>query len=332
MSATMANACWRRRARASVAYGSSVMGVAVALLLTETMTPLHHTPTVLFTAVIVGTAWLVGKGPTFVAILLSALAIDYFYIPPRFSLMSSLADVVCALVFVFVAVVICYLNEFQQLTDAKLRLALSTVETALKEKEVLLRELNHRVKNNLQIIASLLSLQCGRAQDTACQDLFQECRRRVRAIALVQERLCRTSNVADFDLDAYVRDLVHNLLHSYRTGAGSITTRIEVENARLKMDQLVPCALIINELVCNSLKHAFPHGRSGEVLVDLRCEGKRVRLTVTDDGVGLRAIQAPTSEGAGLQVVRALVDQLCGTIEWFNGKGTSATITFPGNI
>jgi two-component sensor histidine kinase len=236
---------------------------------------------------------------------------------------------VWVLYFTFVAGLIGYLQEKNKRIAAELRGAVGITEAALKEKEVLLRELQHRVKNNLQIITSLLSLQRGKLQDQTSRELFKECQQRVCAIALVHERLYRTPNVARLDVEVYFRELVQNLLRCYGVNSESVTSRIAADEVRLRIDHLIPCALIVNELVCNALKHAFPDGRSGEVSVELRKRDGHVTLRVTDDGVGFSPPGAPTGSCGGQQIVSALVDQLSGKLEWADGRGTSATVTFP---
>jgi two-component sensor histidine kinase len=200
---------------------------------------------------------------------------------------------------------------------------------ALNEKEILFRELDHRVKNNLQIISSLLSLQGGQLRDPSSRELFKECQHRVRAIALVHQRLCGGTNLANIDLGAYFRQLVQELLRSYYSGQGKITPNVVVDQTVISIEHLIPCALIVNELVCNAFKYAFPAGKSGEVRVEVRRNDGLVSLTVADDGVGFSPGEAQGRSGVGLQIVQSLVEQLSGRLQWTNGHGTSATITFP---
>jgi two-component sensor histidine kinase len=214
-------------------------------------------------------------------------------------------------------------------SEAKLRVSVGTTEAALKEKEILLRELHHRVKNNLQVITSLLSLQCGKLHDQTSRELFKECQQRIYAIALVHEKLYRAPSLGDLDLASYFRDLVQNLLRCYCVKSADVKPRIIVEEASVGIDHLIPCGLIVNELVCNALKYAFPQGRSGEVCVELRRIGGYVSLRVADDGVGGLPSGVLSVNGVGQQIVKALVDQLSGKLEWANGRGTSATVTFP---
>jgi two-component sensor histidine kinase len=275
------------------------------------------------------TAWLCGRGPAVVAIVLSALSIDYFFLPPIGLVLYGWSDLVFVLVFTFVAGLICYLQERNKQIADELQVAVGATEAALREKEVLFRELQHRVKNNLQLITSLISLQCGRLQDQTCRELFKECQHRIRAIALVHERLYRAPTLARLDLEAYFRELVQHMLRGYCVNPAAVSTRISVDEAAIKIDQLIPCALIVIELVCNAIKYAFPEGRSGEVAVELRKRDGYVTLRVADDGIGIVPAGEPRVSGVGQQIVRALVGQLSGELELANSRGTTATVTFP---
>jgi two-component sensor histidine kinase len=328
--------CQSLRRGKLLAYGGSIVGVGTALLLTAAMSPLHSTPSVLFFGVVALTAWAGGKGPAFLATFLSILSIDYFFVYPFFSAFTTLADLVVFGAFTFVALLISYLQDSYQRIVVQLAQANSVLEerttrlaAALNENEVLLRELQHRVKNNLQIISSLLSLQCGKPQDQASRELFKECQQRIRAIALVHETLYRAPRLASLDAAAYFRAIVQNLLRCYCVNLGAVKPRIDVEPAAVRMDHLVSCGLIVNELVCNALKHAFPEGRSGEVCVEIHKKDGQVSLRVADDGIGFFPSDAPRANGVGQQIVKALVDQLSGKLEWADGRGTTATVTFP---
>jgi len=357
------------------AYGMSVVGVAIATLLTYYVPPLHEAPTDLYFAVLAVTAWKFGRGPAILVTVLSTLAVDYFIIPPIFSILFDIADITRFAIFAFVALLVCYLqdsyravairlqhanDELEQRvrertaalatanqslmievrerqategalleSEAKLRNALDSAEFSIKEKEVLNRELNHRVKNNLQIINSLLSIQASRLKDSGNREILKECQHRVRAIALVHQRLCSTTNLAQIDLAAYFRQLVQELFRSYFVGTGKVTPRINVDETAMNIDRLIPCALIVNELVCNAFKYAFPQGQLGEVRVEVHRQNGDICLSVADDGVGFSPDADACRDRVGLQIVQALVEQLSGTIQWENGRGTSAKIIFP---
>lgn len=200
---------------------------------------------------------------------------------------------------------------------------------SLAEKEVLLREIHHRVKNNLQIVTSLLNLQLRVVEDETARGLLRESQDRVKTMALVHETLYRSKGLATLDAPAYLRDLVASLFRSYGA-APRLSHRIEAQDVRLEIDAAVPLGLIVNELVSNALKHAFPDGRSGRVEVTLSAEGDSTTLTVTDDGVGLPPGLEARRQSIGLQLVDGLASQLRGTLATTTGPGgTTFTLVFP---
>jgi two-component sensor histidine kinase len=203
------------------------------------------------------------------------------------------------------------------------------VKVSLNEKEVLLKEIHHRVKNNLQVISSLLSLQGDYAGDEASAKLFGESQDRIRAMALVHEKLYQSKDLARVDFAEYVRSLTQYLLQSHRADTSSIALEIDAEVIQLSLDAAIPCGLIVNELVSNALKHAFPAGTTGEVRVTLRSEGDTVKLSVRDNGVGLPDdLDLGYTETLGLQLVNSLVRQLDGTMTVDGKDGTECVIAF----
>jgi PAS domain S-box-containing protein len=205
------------------------------------------------------------------------------------------------------------------------------IRSSLKEKEVLLKEIHHRVKNNLQIISSLLNLQSGYIQDARALEVFKEGQSRVRSMALIHEKLYQSKDLARVDFSEYVRNLTAYLFRSYEMNSGRVGLTIQAEDVMLAVDAAIPCGLIINELVSNSLKHAFAGGRSGEISITLRPENEgRLTLVVADNGGGLPADLDPrNSSSLGLQLVNTLARQLGGSIEITNGSGAEFKITFP---
>jgi two-component sensor histidine kinase len=206
------------------------------------------------------------------------------------------------------------------------------IKASLQEKELLLKEMHHRVKNNLQIISSLLCLQAGHTQDPQVGEILRDGQNRVRTMALVHEKLYRSENLACIDFGDYVRTLMAQLMRSYGTKLAKIDMQTEVAALRLGIDVAVPCGLIVNELVTNSLKHAFPDGRNGEVNVGL-CEtgDGHLLLKVRDNGVGMpQGFDYRQTESLGLQLVNALVRQLDGSVELHCEGGTTFAITFSG--
>jgi two-component sensor histidine kinase/HAMP domain-containing protein len=204
------------------------------------------------------------------------------------------------------------------------------ITASLKEKEVLLKEIHHRVKNNLQVVSSMLKIQSGYSKDKKTADLFRESQNRVRSIALIHEMLYRSKNLSKIDFSEYIRPITTHLMRSYGVDPGRITLNIDVEDVFLDLDDAIPCALIINELFSNSLKHAFPESGKGDVYIHLYRGGDRkFTLLIGDDGVGLpEGMDLKKIDSLGLQLVDALVDQLGGTIAFEDKTGTTFRITF----
>lgn len=204
------------------------------------------------------------------------------------------------------------------------------VRASLKEKEVMLKEIHHRVKNNLQVISSLLNLQSGYATDEQTQNLFKECQHRVRSMSLLHERLYRSSDLSKVNMHEYTQSLVNFLLHSYSI-SGAIETDLNISSIRLSIDSAVPCGLIINELVTNAIQHAFPDKRTGYMSVSMVQSGEEIILTVSDDGIGLPENFSPDSSlSLGITLVDTLVHQLNGQLEISSNNGATFKITFPG--
>jgi PAS domain S-box-containing protein len=205
---------------------------------------------------------------------------------------------------------------------------------SLKEKEVLLREIQHRVKNNLQVIASLHSLQADSIKDPAALAVFQESRNRILSLALVHEMLYHMRDMSRINFHEYIRKLAANVFQSYGIGPERIVLRLDAEPIALELDQAIPCGLIINELISNSLKHAFPAGRRGEIAIGLhRRAPSQVELTVGDNGVGMpKNVDYRRSDSLGLQLVQTLTDQLDAAVEKTNSHGTRFRITFQAHV
>ncbi|MBU7025852.1 MAG: PAS domain S-box protein [Theionarchaea archaeon] len=205
------------------------------------------------------------------------------------------------------------------------------VKASLREKEVLLREIHHRVKNNLQIISSLLSLQSRYIRESQYTEMFKESQNRVRSMALIHEKLYQSEDLAKIDFTEYIKPLVHELIRSYEVDPDKVAVRIQVDDVSLGVDTAIPCGLIINELVSNSLKHAFPD-RKGEIKIALHSVDGTIELTVSDNGVGIPdTIDFRNAETLGLRLVTILAeDQLDGDINLIRGKGTQVRITFRG--
>jgi two-component sensor histidine kinase len=188
---------------------------------------------------------------------------------------------------------------------------------SIEEKEVLLREIHHRVKNNLQIISSLLSLQADYVSEPRVVGMFRDSQRRVRSMALIHERLYQSQGLARVDFGEYVRSLIDRLFDvMYGPDESTVNLEVDTNDISLAIDTIVPCGLIVSELVSNSLKHAFPDGRGGKIRISLHSDGPgRFELIVADDGIGFpQDLDFQGASTLGLQLVSTLARQLGGSI------------------
>ena len=201
---------------------------------------------------------------------------------------------------------------------------------ALREKDVLLREIHHRVKNNMQVISSLLSLQSERFPDASVREAFRESQDRIKSMALVHEKLYQTKDLSRIDFSDYVKSLTSFLFRTYKTDETRIALKLDLDRTSLDINAAIPCGLILNELVLNALKHAFPGDRKGEITVGLHeSEGGLIRLTVRDNGIGFpEGIDIAHTDTLGLQIISLLTEQLDGRIEVRRNGGTVFTLSF----
>lgn len=215
----------------------------------------------------------------------------------------------------------------RDITDRKL--TEERIKNSLREKEVLLKEVHHRVKNNMQIISSLLNLQMSGIDHEPVRHILTESQSRIRSIALVHERMYMSNDLARINFSEYLKNLSNQLLLTYRTSSGKVKLAIEGENIHIGVDQAVPCGLIMNELISNSLKHAFPGSGSGTIKIQLQSADYNT-ITLEDDGVGIpESFSLSNPQSMGMQLVSALVEQLEGKITLDRSCGTRFTITFP---
>jgi two-component sensor histidine kinase len=187
----------------------------------------------------------------------------------------------------------------------------------LHQRETLLREIHHRVKNNMQVMSSLLSLQSRVTSDPATSRMLEDNQNRIQSMALLHEILYQSEDLAVVDFSKYVRRMVEYLFRSYGVDSRQIRLHTELDPVGLELDDALPCALLISEVISNSLKHGFPEGRGGEVSILLRSQsGTAVSLVLSDNGVGLPAdLDWTTSRSLGLRLVRALAEQLHGSLD-----------------
>ena len=223
-----------------------------------------------------------------------------------------------------------HLDSLVQQRTSELATTNQELEGALKEKESLLKEIHHRVKNNLQVISSLLNLQSASIKDPQTLQAIRESQNRVKSMALIHERLYKSRDLARIDMGAYVRDLIADLFRSYGIGTSQITLQLVIVDAWLSLDAAIPCGLILTELVSNCLKHAFPNHSAGEISVSLNSAGSGAWvLVVQDNGVGLPAGLDPfQTESLGLQLVSTLADQLGGSVKIDSEIGARFEVQF----
>ena len=234
------------------------------------------------------------------------------------------------------------LNEIEQ-RDAEMeqRVAQRTEELSransdlsgsLQEKVVLLKEIHHRVKNNLQVITSLLNLQARDIVDESAQKLFINSQSRVQTMALIHERLYQSDNLSKVNFAEYIPALVDSLFSTYKTGSQEVDLQIDVEELMIELDQAIPCGLIVNELMSNALKYAFPEERSGTIVVQLHAlEDNMLELNVSDNGIGLpEEVGLEAKSTLGWQLLNILTRQMRGALEVLERRqGVHFRITFP---
>ena len=224
------------------------------------------------------------------------------------------------------------------------------IKISLQEKDTLIKEIHHRVKNNLQVISSLLRLQSRQIKDRQALELFKESQNRVLAMALIHEKLYQSSDLTQIDFQAYIKSLVQELCRSYDVFKSNITFKIKINQQQtgllhittlgeminppkpplLAIDTAIPCGLIINELVSNALKYAFPDNRSGEIRITFQeSESRQLLLIISDNGIGLpSSLDFRNTESLGLQLVCRLTKQIEGSIELSRNQGTEFKIAF----
>ena len=208
------------------------------------------------------------------------------------------------------------------------------LQRSVKEKEILLREVHHRVKNNMQVISGLIELQAAQVQDPEIRRLFFESQNRIRTMALIHEILYRSNDYAHINFSKYLNELITYLLESYGRNREDIVIDTRLGVTYLSLDLAIPCGLMANELISNALKHAFPNGRKGHIMVTLsQSQGptKAYRLSVSDDGIGFPlSLDLKKATSFGLQVINGIAThQMRGTIEIIRQPGTTVIIQFP---
>ncbi len=213
------------------------------------------------------------------------------------------------------------------ITDKKI--AEEKLKESLKEKEVLLKEVHHRVKNNLQVISSILNLQSSYIEDVKTLSILKESQNRIKSMAFIHESLYQTNDLSKINFSEYVVTLSKNLVHSYRILSNSVVLNLDINKMTLSLDLSIPCGLIINELVSNALKYAFTSNKKGVITIKISCVKNTVTLIIGDNGIGLpNNVDYKKTDSLGLQLVITLVEQINGTIELDNEKGAKYKIVF----
>ena len=221
-------------------------------------------------------------------------------------------------------------NQLLQAEITERKHAEEKIQASLLEKETMLKEIHHRVKNNLQVISSLLGLQSGYLQDEQSRKVFQESQDRVRIMANIHTMLYQSEDLARVDFSGFIRDLVGRLQQSYGMAESPVEVHTNIADVSLTIETSIPCGLILNELVSNALKHAFPGGRRGEVNISMATAGDRFVLKVQDNGIGFPAsVDFENPRSMGLELVNLLVGQMNGMIDLQVEGGAIFTITFP---
>lgn len=206
----------------------------------------------------------------------------------------------------------------------------NTIENSLKQKDLLLKEIHHRVKNNLQIISSLIKLQSAHVKDKEIHSLFAESQNRIKTMALIHEKLYRSTDISVIEFYDYIKNLVDSLYASYGMSSERVKPVIEFRSIYLDIDTAIPCGLIINELVSNCLKYAFPALKKGQITIDLlEVSESEYMLKIHDDGIGISEnINFANTTSLGLKLVKILSEQLGGNAEIIRNRGTEFRISF----
>ncbi len=232
-----------------------------------------------------------------------------------------------------------YENRFSKMTDNEvIVLARNVTETieyeymlveSVKEKEILLKEVHHRVKNNLQVINSILNLQSSYVDDPKTLEIINESQNRIRSMSYIHESLYQTKDFSAINFADFITNLVQNLVHSYQLYQDKIDLKLNIEPVKLALDQAIPCGLILNELVSNALKYAYPHDQKGQIVIEVFEKKGKLSIGVEDFGIGLAEdFKIENSESLGLSLVHTLVDQLDGELMLKRLGGTKFLITF----
>jgi two-component sensor histidine kinase len=222
-----------------------------------------------------------------------------------------------------------HLTEIAQQKE-KYRLLAESLKESLSEKEILLKEIYHRVKNNLQIISSLLDLQADKVQSDALKSVLSECSMRINAMCIVHELLYQSDNLARIYISDYINNLVNYFYGIYDISTNRVINSVDVDDILFSLDTAIPCGLIVTELLSNCFKHAFPDNKSGKISIAFKKNQDKSILTIRDDGVGLpKEAELENKKTLGLSLVRNLSKQLHGDLQIDRNNGTAFILTLP---
>lgn len=215
-------------------------------------------------------------------------------------------------------------NAQRELTKKNIQL-----EQLNQQKEMLIKEVHHRVKNNLMIISSLLNLQSSYLKDEESKEIFKESQNRAKSMALIHERLYRSTDLKNIDFKEYITTLANDLYRTYVKDPSRIGLELNIQEVNIDINSAIPLGLILNELVTNSMKHAFPGDRGGKISISFGKEEDEFVLKVSDDGIGFPPdLDYTKTNSLGMQLVTSLTSQLNGKLKLENSQGTQFTITF----
>ena len=235
------------------------------------------------------------------------------------------------LVSLLIAFLLYYLFNLRRKANRLLSIKSHQISDALRSKEVLLKEIHHRVKNNLQVISSLLSLQSRQLEDDTAREALQSGRNRVKSMALIHEKLYQDEDLVGVDVPGYINKLTSSLVGSYKTSDKDIHIRTDIDPLKLDVDTIIPIGLILNELISNALKYAFDEDHKGTIVVSLRKEKDAIKLQVSDDGQGLPAtFSIENSRSLGYRLIKAFSDKLNATLTVeYPPTGTRVSMLIP---
>ena len=226
------------------------------------------------------------------------------------------------------------LQSFNSLLEEQVRARTAELTRTLREREVLLQEIHHRVKNNLQVISSLIHMQSRNLEESSGREALEECQGRIQAIALIHEKLYQSKDYANIPFSEYARSLAENVFHATEAPSQNVHLELAIEDCAIGVDKAIPCGLILNELISNARKHAFPGERSGKIRVELaKTEDRRLKLAVCDDGTGLpEGIDVASGGSLGLHLVRMLTKQIDGELKVETIDGTCFRVELPMEV